>query len=236
MFRGNYRLPLLLIAIGSSINLYVCRADKIDPPKGAVLLLENSRNHFTQVWTSKDGGASNWKCKGGVFTASGDDIVTKEKYTDCQLHVEFKVPYLPSRKGQGRGNSGVKLQGRYEVQILDSYGKETPDKGDCGGIYDQVPPLVNACKPPKEWQTYDITFRAPRVGADGRITEPARVTVIQNGLVVQNNTSIAGPTGDHPYDREVDKPGPLLLQFHGSAVEFRNVWIMPLPLDGAKHY
>jgi hypothetical protein len=182
------------------------------------------------------GGKPKWTIKDEVTTASGDDIITRERYTDVHLHVEFKVPYLPSRKGQNRGNSGVKLQGRYEVQILDSYGIDPPGIGDCGGIYDQIPPLVNACKPPNEWQTYEITFRAPRVEPDGKIRESARITVIQNGLVVQNNTEIARPTGDHPFDRLIDKPGPLLLQYHGSAVQFRNVWILPLPLEGAKHY
>lgn len=236
MFRRNcWFLPLVAVTFSFS-SMKTCLADKADSPKGSVALLDRSASHLAPLWTSKDGSAPKWKSKNGIFTASGDDIITKERYTDCQLHVEFKVPYLPNRKGQARGNSGVKLQGRYEVQILDCFGKETPDKGDCGGIYDQVPPLVNACKAPNEWQTYEITFRAPRMGPDGKVKENARITVIQNGLVVQNNTEIAGVTGDHPYDREIDKPGPLLLQYHGSAVQFRNVWILPLPLEGAKHY
>src|SRR5439155_5636782 len=111
----------------------------------------------------------------------GGYIVTKQYFTDFQLHVEFKVPYMPDKKGQERGNSGVGLQSHYEIQVLDSYGFKEPGTGDCGAVYSQAAPLVNACRPPLEWQTYDITFHAARFDTDGKKTANARVTVFQNG-------------------------------------------------------
>jgi hypothetical protein len=126
------------------------------------------------------------------------------------------------------------LQSWYEIQVLDSSGLKIPGTGDCGAVYNQAAPLVNACKPPLSWQTYDIIFRAPRF-VDGKITEKARVTVMQNGILVQNNTEIQGPTGIRG-DRPVDKPGPIFLQDHHNPTEFRQIWIVPLPTDGSKNY
>ena len=154
---------------------------------------------------------------------------------DYQLHVEFKVPYMPDKTGQGRGNSGVFQQGRYEIQLLDSYGFASPGKGDCGAVYSQSAPLVNACKPPRQWQTYDITFRSARLGADGKVSEPARVTVVQNGITVQNNTVIEGVTGGSE-DKNEGTPGRIRLQDHGNKMQFRNIWILPLPEKGSATY
>jgi len=161
--------------------------------------------------------------------SGGGDIESKQRFTDYQLHVEFKVPYMPNAKGQARGNSGVFQQGRYEIQVLDSYGIEDPGTGDCGAVYNQAAPLVNACKPPRSWQTYDITFRAPRFDEEGKAVEKAHVTVIHNGIIVQNNQEIKGPTWGDTF-------GKLVLQDHGNPVQYRNVWILPLPPTGAKHY
>ena len=176
-----------------------------------------------------------WNVSEGALQSGGGDIVSKQEFTDFQLHVEFKVPYEPDTKDQGRGNSGVGLQSHYEIQVLNSYGYARPGKGDCGAVYSQYAPLLNACRPPGNWQTYDITFRAPRFGADGKVSEKARVTVIQNGITVQNNTEINGPTGIGG-DRPLDKPGPIYLQDHGHAVQFRNIWVLPLPAAGSDRY
>ena len=167
--------------------------------------------------------------------SGGGDIVSKQDFTDFQLHVEFKIPFEPGSKDQGRGNSGVGLQSHYEIQVLNSYGYARPGKGDCGAVYSQFAPLVNATRPPETWQTYDITFRAPRFGEDAKVSEKARVTVVHNGITVQNNQEINGPTGIGG-DRPLDKPGPIYLQDHGHAVQFRNIWVLPLPDKGSDKY
>jgi hypothetical protein len=133
---------------------------------------------------------------------------------------------MPTAQGQGRGNSGVFLQGRYELQILDSYGLK-PGNGDCGGIYKQIVPSVNACKPPLQWQSYDVTFHKARVEG-GRVVERARVTVVQNGLTTINNAEIVPTPGGIGLTPRED--GPLLLRGHGARVEFRNIWIKPFAM------
>ena len=174
-----------------------------------------------------------WKIVDGAMVVGGGDIATKEIYGDAQIHVEFRTPNLPEAKGQAKGNSGIGLQGRYEVQVLDSYGFATPGKGDVGAVYNQSAPLINASKPPREWQFYDISFRAARF-ADGKRIEKARVTVFLNGICVQNNTEIQGPTGIGG-DPE-SKPERMVFQDHGNAVEYRNIWVLPLPEKGSDQY
>ena len=188
-------------------------------------------------WTKLDGEAPAWEIADGAMTvtAGGGDIVTRERFIDFLLHLEFMTPDMPDATGQAKGNSGVFLQGRYEIQVLDSYGIDVPGKGDCGAIYNQFASLVNACKPPLEWQTYDVIFRAARVGESGGIEENARVTVLQNGTVIQNNVQLLGATGG-PTDEDAAEPGPLRLQDHGNPVKYRNIWIAPLPLKGSDVY
>jgi len=206
---------------------------KID---GLVVLFSGKQEEIAANWRKNFGTQdAAWKTKDGNMLSGGGDIVSKQEFTDFQLHVEFKVPYEPGSTGQGRGNSGVGLQSHYEIQVLNSYGYTKPGKGDCGAVYSQYAPLVNACRPPNNWQTYDITFKAPRFGEDGKMTEKARVTVIQNGITVQNNQEINGPTGIGG-DRPIDKPGPIYLQDHGHAVQFRNIWVLPLPAKGSDKY
>lgn len=188
------------------------------------------KTHFVRRGTETP---AHWKIVDGAMVVSGGDITTKEIFGDCQLHIEFRPPNMPNAKGQAKGNSGIGLQGRYEIQVLDSYGIETPGKGDSGSVYNQSAPLVNASKPPREWQSYDITFRAARF-AEGKRTEKARVTVLQNGVCVQNNTEINGPTGIG--GEPENKPERMIFQDHGNPVEYRNIWILPLPEKGSDKY
>ena len=204
------------------------------PPDSAVILFDGQN---LSNWMKLDGGAPAWEVADGAMTvtAGEGDIVSREKFTDFLLHLEFMTPDMPDATGQAKGNSGVFLQGRYEIQVLDSYGIDVPGMGDCGAIYNQFASLVNACKPPLEWQTYDAICRAARVGGSGEIEEDARVTVLQNGIVIQNNVQIQGSTGGAT-DDDAAEPGPLRLQDHGNPVKYRNIWIAPLPLKGSDVY
>lgn len=187
-------------------------------------------------WTTRAGRPAGWKAEDGVLhvVPGTGDIMTTEHFRDFFLHLEFRCPDMPEAKGQGKGNSGVFLQGRYEIQVLDSYGLNIPGMGDCGAIYNQFAPLVNACKPPMQWQTYDVIFRAPRM-KKGKVEEPVRLTLLQNGLVIQNNVQLPGVTGG-AVDEQVGEPGPLLLQDHGNLVAYRNIWAVDLLLEGSKTY
>ena len=204
------------------------------PPSNAVVLL-NGKD--LSNWRTREGGPAGWEVKDGIvhIVPGTGDIVTEERFTDLFLHLEFRYPDMPEATGQAKGNSGVFLQGRYEIQVLDSYGINIPGMGDCGAIYNQFAPLVNACKPPTEWQTYDVAFRAPRLNGAGDVEEGARVTVLQNGLVIHNNVQLPGVTGG-TLDEAVGEPGPLLLQDHRNLVAYRNIWAMPLPLRGSDVY
>ncbi len=204
------------------------------PPDTAVVLFDGKN---LSNWTKFDGGAPAWEVADGAMTvtAGGGDIVSREQFNDFLLHLEFMTPDMPDATGQAKGNSGVFLQGRYEIQVLDSYGIDVPGMGDCGAIYNQFASLVNACKPPLEWQTYDAIFRAARVGESGEIEENARVTVLQNGIVIQNNVQMLGATGGAT-DEGAAEPGPLRLQDHGNPVKYRNIWVVPLPLKGSDVY
>ncbi len=202
------------------------------PPAGAVVLFSGDN---LDNWTRPDGSPATWKLADGAMTSGGGNIHSKDTFGDVYLHLEWMEPDMPDAQGQARGNSGVMLQGRYEVQVLDSYGIDVPGKGDCGAVYGQYAALVNACRPPLEWQTYDIVFRAPRYDADGKLLEHARFTVLQNGIVIQNNVQVTG-VNYGPNDADLSTPGPLILQDHGCPVQYRNVWFSPLPLRGADEY
>lgn len=179
-------------------------------------------------WTSLDGAAASWEVKDGAFTvAKGKgDIKTKKAFGDFQLHIEWRSPSVVEGEGQGRGNSGIFLQERYELQVLDSYESVTYSNGQAGSIYKQSIPLVNATRKPGEWQAYDVVYTAPRFSENGRVIAPAYITVIHNGVVVQNHTQINGPTeykGLPVYVKH--EKGSLKLQDHGNPVSFRNIWI-----------
>jgi len=208
----------------------------LPPPDGAIVLFDGGG---LDHWTARDGHSpAAWPILDDrSMLTKGGDIVSRARFVDFQLHVEFRCCASPDGvKGQGRSNSGVFLQGRYEVQVLDSYGIEhAPGKGDCGALYNHAAPLVNACLPPEQWQTYDVFFRAPRFDEGGTKTENARVTILQNGQVIQNNIEVPTQTGA-AVDERYDHPGPILLQDHGNDVRFRNVWVLPLPESGAEFY
>ena len=197
------------------------------PPSDAVVLFDG---HDLTQWQDGQGHPAPWKVADGVMVSTGSDIQTKQEFGDVQVHVEFCEPSLPDRHGQGRGNSGVFLQGRYEVQVLDSYRSQTYPDGMLGAVYGQHPPLVNAARPPGEWQVYDIVFTAARFGADGVLAAPAYATVFLNGVLVQNHFAILGPTGHRILARyqPTGLTGPLKLQFHGNEVRYRNIWVRPL--------
>lgn len=181
-------------------------------------------------WCRKDGSPAAWAVENGdmVVKAKSGNIQTKRNFGDCQLHIEWCTPENVSDTGQLRSNSGVFLQSLYEVQILDSYLNDTYWNGQAGSIYKQYAPLVNATKAPGQWNVYDIIYTAPRFNADGSLLSAARITVLQNGVLVQNNTTIKGTTFlEHPaYTAHGDAP--IMLQDHGNAVRFRNIWIREL--------
>ena len=181
-------------------------------------------------WTKLDihklGDAAQWLIKNDVveIKPGTSGMLTRQKFTNFTLHIEFMLPFMPNSKGQGRGNSGVYLQGRYEVQVLDSYGLEGKDN-ECGGIYKVGAPAVNMCAPPMQWQSYDIDFSAPTFNTAGEKIADARATVNHNGVIIHDNAAIPKPTGG-AINMNTDKPGVLLLQDHGNPVQYRNIWIV----------
>jgi hypothetical protein len=205
--------------------------DRQRAPSDAVVLFNGAD---LQSWT----GGDQWKIEDGAAVASGSSITTKQKFGDCQLHLEFATPAHVEGEGQARGNSGIYLMNRYEVQILDSYENETYYDGQCGAIYKQQPPTVNASRRPGLWQTLDIVFTAPRFNGDGMVQTPAFITVLHNGVLIHNHFEIQGTTSYYSasaYEKHDDKE-PLLLQFHKNPVRFRNIWVREnvQPLAGAK--
>lgn len=199
------------------------------PPSDAVVLFDGKD---LSQWTSADGQPAKWKVADGymeVVPHSGI-IQTRQPFGDSQLHVEFTEPVPPVGEGQERGNSGVFLMGLYEIQVLDSYKSKTYADGQASAVYAQFPPQVNASRAPGQWQMYDIIFHGPRFDKDGRVQRPARVTVLHNGVLVQDNVELSGPTGHHvrpPYKQTPEKL-PLSLQDHGNPVRYRNIWIREL--------
>jgi hypothetical protein len=193
------------------------------PPKGAIVLFDGKAAQIRENWYARRStDPAGWTVDDkGVATPNKRDISSKQEFGDCHLHVEFCEPL------SGGGNSGVGMQGRYEVQILNSYGKQ-PEAHQCGAFYDQTPPKVIASKPAGQWQTYDIFFRAPRFDANGKVAENARATVYQNGVLIHENAEFKGPTGIQyeQYKDEAPK-GPIVLQGDHDTVQFRNVWIVP---------
>ncbi|NCQ26673.1 MAG: DUF1080 domain-containing protein [Armatimonadetes bacterium CG_4_10_14_3_um_filter_66_18] len=191
------------------------------PPAGAIVLFDGTN---LDAWQKRDGKPAEWRLvEGEAMQVGGGDVLTKEEFGDFRLHLEFRTPYMPTSGGQGRGNSGVYVQGRYEVQVLDSYGLEGADN-ECGGIYQIAQPAANMCFPPLAWQTYDMTFQAPRFGPQGERLAGARVTVMHNGVTIHDDLELPHVTPGGVSDKE-SPTGPLLLQDHGNPVQYRNIWI-----------
>jgi len=198
------------------------------PPSDAIVLFGGK--DLSQFKGEGDGPAK-WEIKDGVATVNGTgSISTKQEFGDCQLHVEWATPEKVEGEGQGRGNSGIILQGRYELQVLDSYINKTYYHGQAGSIYRQSAPLVNASREPGEWQSYDVIYHAPRFDAQGKLEKPATITVLQNGIVVQDHTEIKGPTSRPGAPKYVAHPPkqPLTLQDHHNPIRYRNIWIREL--------
>jgi hypothetical protein len=212
--------------------MVVAGAQPGQPPSDAIVLFDGKD---VAQWAYKDGRPAQWPVIDGLlFCKSGTgNIYTRRKFGSAQIHVEFATPSMPSAHGQARANSGVYLQGRYEIQILDSYNNPTYSNGSAGSLYGQYAPLVNVSRPPKEWQTYDIVFHAPKCGADRKIATPGTVTVLYNGVLVQDNVTIKGRTTSSD-DTDPCEDGPLMLQDHfhpdvkETFMQFRNIWIRRL--------
>jgi len=205
-------------------------AEFAKPPAGAVVLFDGKT--LDKWFTTRKGKVlpAPWIIENGCAIVRGGTIQTKEKFGDCQLHVEWMAPTPPKGSSQGRGNSGVFFcDGKYEVQVLDCYQNKTYADGMAGAVYGQHPPLVNVCRPPGQWQTYDILWRAPRFSG-GELVRPATVTVLHNGVLVQDHWEVLGQTYHkrapdyHPHPAE----GSITLQDHGNPMRFRNIWLRPL--------
>ncbi len=198
-------------------------------PSDAVVLFDGTN---LDAWQSEKSGAAPWEVKDGILTIKpgSGSIVTREAFSDCQLHIEWRSPAPATGEGQMRGNSGLFFQGLYEVQILDSFNSPTYANGQAASVYKQFAPLVNASRAPGAWQSYDIVFHAPRFNVDGSLKAPARMTVLHNGVLVQDNVELAGGTvyiGKPAYERHAFEL-PLSIQDHGCPVSFRNIWIRRL--------
>jgi len=199
-------------------------------PSDAIVLFDGKD---ISQWQTGDNGPAKWSVEmGGIMTVKKGtgNIQTKQGFGSCQLHIEWRTPAKVEGEGQGRGNSGIFLMGLYELQVLDSYNNRTYSNGQAGSIYKQHIPLVNACLKPGEWQEYDVIFMAPKFNADGSLLSPARITVLQNGVLIQNNVELKGASayiGEPVYTKHADKL-PLGLQDHGNPTSFRNIWIREL--------
>ncbi len=198
------------------------------PPSDAIVLFDGKD---LSQWESDNGGQAKWQIKDDAVTVNGTGgIHTRRAFGDCQLHIEWATPTEVTGDGQNRGNSGIFLQGRYEIQVLDSWQNPTYFNGMAGSVYSQHAPLVNVSKKPGEWQSYDIIYHAPQFGENGAALKPGTVTILQNGVLVQDNAEIKGRTAmppPHSYEKHRPKE-PLSLQDHGCAVRYRNIWIREL--------
>ena len=203
------------------------------PPSDAVVLFDGTPESLKN-WTDEKGGPTKWKVAGGALVSvkKAGMIQTKQKFGSCQLHVEWSAPTPPKGSGQGRGNSGVFLQGVYEIQVLDCYNNKTYPDGQAGALYGRQKPLVNACRKPGEWQSYDVIYHRP-LFKDGKVVRRATFTVLHNGVLIQDHTVLSGGTwwcGSHCVSDYMPHPDklPLKLQDHGNPVRYRNIWIREL--------
>lgn len=247
--RIRYFLPVALTAMAASVPVIKWKPGDHNRPQPAVVTpgepstqvhagtapsdavqLFNGKD--LSAWQQRDGKPIAWKLGNGYFEVApgAGDVVTKQSFGDCQLHVEWATPNPVHGKDQEPGNSGVYLQSLYEIQVLESSRNKTYPDGQAGAIYCQYPPLVNPARPPGEWQTYDIVFHGPRFAADAKLLDPATITLLFNGVLVQDHTMPTGPTDymKRPPYKDTRAKLPLLLQDHGQPVRYRNIWIREL--------
>jgi hypothetical protein len=222
-----------LLEVWVNVPVVTPGVNNTDAPSDATILYNGNG---LGAFQKKDGSPAGWKidADGAVTDIKGaGDLITKEAFGNCQLHIEFREPSEVKSSGQGRGNSGVYIMGKYEIQVLDSYNNPTYSNGQAGAVYKQHVPLVNASRKPGEWQSYDIIFTAPLFKDNGDLESPARVTVIHNGVLIQNNVTILGPTDwvMKPVYKKHAAKLPLMLQDHGddgNPISYRNIWIRNL--------
>lgn len=245
MSKRNSKIAIAVAVVCAVIPLYRAMSQikaPVDEPKvvssgsaasapADAIVLFDGRD--LSQWSTVSGGEAKWMVKDGFMQVVGrtGDIVSKPQFGDMQLHIEWATPTEVQGAGQGRGNSGVFLQGRYEVQVLDSFENTTYFHGQAAAVYKQYAPLVNVSRRPGEWQTYDIVYHAPSFDEAGKVTKKATVTVLHNGVLVQDNVEIMGTTTNEEvqptYTRHPAKQ-PIRLQDHGNPVRFRNIWVRPL--------
>jgi hypothetical protein len=240
--RKNLVLLALAAVAGSGARAQEPQPRVVDPgkpgrpPSDAVVLFDGKD---ASHWVHSEGEPAKWPVVEGALTCKSGtgDIFSRPKIGSAQIHLEFAIPSMPGAKDQAKGNSGVYLQGRYEIQILDSYRNPTYPTGSCGALYGQYAPLVNASRPPEQWQSYDIIFHAPRCGPDGKVATPGTLTLLHNGVLVQDHVTIKIAPGGSPRYNPCE-PGPLMLQDHyhpdvkETFMRFRNIWYRPF--DDAK--
>jgi hypothetical protein len=201
-------------------------------PSDAVVLFDGTS---AEEWVHKDGRAAEWMVQDGVLVCKSGtgDVLTKKTFGSAQIHVEFSTPLMAEAKSQARGNSGVYIQGRYEVQVLDSFENPTYANGSAAAVYGQHAPLVNASRPPEQWQKYDMVFHAAECNGEGAVTKPATLTLLHNGVLVQDHVRITKNTPGSEVKTACDA-GPILLQDHfhpevkDTLLRFRNIWLRPL--------
>lgn len=215
-----------LTAAAADSSQELQRIDPGPPPSDAIVLFDGKD---LAKWVGEKGRPAQWKVENGHMTVNGTgSIRTVEEFGAVQLHIEWATPAQVTGEGQDRGNSGVYLQGRYEIQVLDSYDNKTYQDGHAGAFYGNFPPLVIASKKPGEWQSYDIIFHPPMPGPEGKGVLPGSFTVLHNGVLVQDHVPVQSSTTAAPFSGAVPK-GPLVLQDHGNPVRYRNVWIRSIP-------
>jgi hypothetical protein len=220
-------MVLVALALASTLTAPI-KAQEFKRPPNAIVLFDGKD---TSEWVMRDGGKPfSWDVVDGamVVKAGQSDIMTKQEFGDYRLHLEFYIPLEANKKDQARSNSGVYNQGRYEIQILDSFNNPTYKAGGVGSLYSQKDPDQYAIKPPENWNIYDIIFRAARLGPDGKPVEKPRISVWHNGIRIHRDVEINTPGTASGLDAKWVTKGPILLQNHGSPVRFRNIWIVPM--------
>ena len=225
---------LILISSSASADEYLTGIKWQEPPIVTPGKMNTAPSDAVVLFDGKDASrfnnAKNWKVEDGVLIAGKGNIVSKDKFGDCQVHIEWSAPTPPKGSGQGRSNSGLFLMNTYEIQILDSFDNKTYFDGQAAAIYKQTPPQVNATRPPGEWNVYDIIWTAPRFEDDGKLKSPAYITAMHNNVLVLNHFELLGdtPFNRPPQYRKHPARMPIRLQDHGNPVRFRNIWIRDL--------